>query len=290
MYIFKLFIIKVLKRLKVLPSVNFDTRKRYNNTIVVIPFIKGMGIENFLLKEDWLDILIKTFVDETKGAFIDVGVNIGQTLIKVKSKYPNIEYIGFEPNTACIFYTQFLILKNSYKKCNLQSYALTTKITNLTIEKTSISDLRASIVPSLRPNYFETKEMVLGMVYDSLFVDTPISFVKIDAEGAELDVILGMRSAIEKHKPIITCEVLDSFSPQTHEFTQDRATKLSDLLTKDLNYRIVNIETQSERIVAFKVLDRIIIKQWKKESGRFNDYLFIPKNKLDQVCEKILTI
>ncbi len=35
-----------------------------------------------------------------------------------------------------------------------------------------------------------------------------IDFVKIDAEGAEADIIQGMLQTIEKYKPIITCEIL----------------------------------------------------------------------------------
>lgn len=287
MYRFKLFLIKALKKLKVLPLVNFTARIRYNNTSLIIPFVKGMGLENFLIKEEWLDLLIRNYVNQNKGAFVDVGVNIGQTLIKVKTKYPNLDYIGFEPNTACNFYTKLLIQENSFKRCIIHSYALTDKITNLTFEKTSTSDSRASVIPSLRPSFFEKKEIVLGVNYDLLFADTPISFIKIDVEGAEFDVILGMLSPIANYKPIITCEVLDSLSPQTLEFTQNRATKLSDLLTKELNYKIVNIETQSERIVGFKEIDTIIIKQWTKESARFNDYLFIPNHQFDQALKDL---
>lgn len=139
MYRFKLFLIKALKKLKVLPLVNFTARIRYNNTSLIIPFVKGMGLENFLIKEEWLDLLIRNYVNQNKGAFVDVGVNIGQTLIKVKTQYPNLEYIGFEPNTACNFYTTLLIQKNNFKNCIVQNYALNDKITNLTFEKTSIS-------------------------------------------------------------------------------------------------------------------------------------------------------
>lgn len=35
----------------------------------------------------------------------------------------------------------------------------------------------------------------------------PPNFVKIDVEGAELEVILGMRRTIERHQPVILCEM-----------------------------------------------------------------------------------
>lgn len=285
-YRIKLFIIKVLKRIKFLSLINFNIRNQYNNTQLKIPFIKGMGLENFLLRINWLDLLIKLFVDENKGAFVDVGVNLGQTLIKIKTKYPKIEYLGFEPNSACVFYTNCLIEINNFVNCTIQNYALNNNIQNLTFEKSSIADSRASVVSSLRPDFFIYRQIILGMPYDILYNSKPISFIKIDVEGAELDVLFGMRNAIEKHQPIITCEVLDSHSSIVFDFTQNRATLLSNLL-KEMNYAIVNLETYQNSIISYRILDSIKLKQWTKESQRFNDYLFIP-NKLTNTSLDIL--
>ena len=48
-----------------------------------------------------IDILKIVLPIENKK-FIDVGVNIGQTLLKLKSVSSEIDYIGFEPNPICV--------------------------------------------------------------------------------------------------------------------------------------------------------------------------------------------
>lgn len=85
MGLFKLFFVKAIKRLRFLPLINFRLSKIYNQAKIVVPFVVGMGIENYILKKNWLDDLISEFFDKDQGCFVDVGVNIGQTLIKVKT-------------------------------------------------------------------------------------------------------------------------------------------------------------------------------------------------------------
>ena len=156
------------------------------------------------------------------------------------------------------------------------------------MEKTSADDSRASVIANLRPDYFEDKEFVLSLVYDSFYLDRKISLVKIDVEGGELEVLTGMKESLLKHNPIVVCEVLDSHNESVFDFTQNRATQLSDFL-KSINYSIVQLETSRtlNKIVSCKKIESIIIKQWTPRSYDFNDYLFYPGNKESEVFEKL---
>ena len=58
----------------------------------------GIGLNNFRPAEPWLDSLIAHLLRQRAGAFVDAGVKIVQTLIKVKSIDARQPYIGFEPN------------------------------------------------------------------------------------------------------------------------------------------------------------------------------------------------
>ena len=121
MYIIKLYFLKILKKLNLLLMFNFSLTIRFNNSKIKIPFINGSGLTNFVLKRDWLDSMIELFVKNDDVTFIDVGVNIGQTLIRVKTAYPAANYLGFEPNSTCTSYAQQLIKTNKFSNCVIQN-------------------------------------------------------------------------------------------------------------------------------------------------------------------------
>lgn len=51
----------------------------------------------------WKIDLFKRILSVKKGDFIDIGVNVGQTLLNINSIDINSGYIGFEPNSNCVF-------------------------------------------------------------------------------------------------------------------------------------------------------------------------------------------
>lgn len=238
-----------------------------------------MGLSNYVTESDWLDSLIKLFTREDSHGFVDVGTNIGQTLIKAKSIRPKLEYIGFEPNSSCVIYLQDLIKTNNFKNCTIINCALFSSVQFLNLEKNLSDDLRASVVSLLRPAYFKEKESVMAINYDSFFLDKKISFVKIDAEGSELEIIEGMKKSIQKYKPIIVCEVLDSHNAKSLNFTQSRATELCRLM-QAIDYVIFHLirDQLHHQILDFKKVNDILIKQWTTESISMNDYLFCPSD------------
>ena len=119
----------------------------------------------------------------------------------------------------------------------------------------------------------------MAINYDSFFLDKKISFVKIDAEGSELEVIEGMKKSIQKYKPIIVCEVLDSHNAKSLNFTQSRATELCRLM-QAIDYVIFHLirDQLHHQILDFKKVNDILIKQWTTESISMNDYLFCPSD------------
>jgi len=285
----EIFFIKILKKLDLLKYLNFTIKRIYNEKSISIPFVNGIGLTNLMLKNEWLDMLIKIFVQEKNKTFVDVGVNIGQSLIRLKTACPQVKYLGFEPNSTCTGYTQQLIKLNAFSNCMIQNAALSSGVSNLILEKTSATDSRASLISALRPDYFEDKEHIIALDYDSFYLDEDICFVKIDVEGGEYEVIQGMVKAIEKYQPIITCEVLDSLNAEVLNFTQQRVSLVCELLAS-LNYGIIQLQKRNEKIVFVKKIDKIIIKQWTEESYDFNDYLFYPLAKEEHVLLKLESV
>ena len=90
------------------------TNKKLHNNNWKIPTIEGVGYPLLLGNtENWLFDLLQIIHREIPiQNFIDVGINIGQTLIKVKSVDKNIPYTGFEPNINCVNYVSHLRTAN----------------------------------------------------------------------------------------------------------------------------------------------------------------------------------
>lgn len=282
MFLLKKYFLKFLKRSRLISKINFCLSRNHNEKKIIIPFINGIGLPNFLLKRNFLDILISVFGDEKKGAFVDVGVNIGQSLIRVKTTLPDIEYLGFEPNASCVSYSQELIRKNKFKSCKILNCALSENVQILELNKTFSDDVRASIIAQLRPNAFSRVEDVLSLDFDLPFSNQSISFIKIDVEGAEFDVLKGMERSIRKYQPIITCEVLDSHNTETLDFSSNRANMLGDFL-HSMDYGIIQLQTMNSGIISYNKIQSFEIKLWTPESYSYNDYLFFPKAQLHNV-------
>jgi FkbM family methyltransferase len=291
MYLLKLYFLKALKRFKLFSKFNFFFFISLNSTRIKIPFINGIGLSNFIIKEDWLDDIISVLIPNYGGCFIDVGANIGQSLIRVKTTRPDLKYIGFEPGATCVSYLQYLISMNNFQNCEINNCALSYKTQSLILEKSSKDDPRASVVPDLRPGFFTSQEKIMALDFDSHFHNEFITFVKIDVEGAELDVINGMRNSILIHKPVITCEVLDGLDDSVLAYTQTRVNELTKLI-HGMDYSIVRLQTEkeSQKLVSYELIDSIIIKQWTPESYNENDYIFYPKEKEVQFTEKLKSI
>ena len=285
-----IYFLKSLKKLKLGTYFNFVFSKKLNRTQVKIPVSGEIGLSNMELKKEWLDLLIEKFAfPQSTKTFVDVGVNVGQTLLRLKTIYPEADYLGFEPNSTCTAYVQKLIKANKFKNATVQNVGLATEIGILQLEKETDTDSRASVVSNLRPNLFSAKESVLVIDYQSFYLEKAVNFIKVDVEGAEYEVLKGMEKAIKKHQPIITCEVLDTHSAAVFDFMQERATQLCEML-KSWNYTIVRLQTESSEIINYEKIQTIHLIQWSEQSLALNDYLFYPTTMEKEVVEKLKTI
>ena len=108
------YIIRILTKIKIISRINFTVSQKINGRNFKIPFTGSkMGTDNLSLQERWFsDIFKELYQNFNEPTFIDIGMNIGQTVLKVKSISPNINYVGFEPNGVCTNYLYELINLN----------------------------------------------------------------------------------------------------------------------------------------------------------------------------------
>jgi len=274
---------KALKRgIKKIFYLNLSVK--IGNKSFIVPIVKGVGIDNLKLKNDWFLLLLNKVSLPENSTFIDVGVNVGQTILKFRSRFNN-PYLGFEINSNCVNYTRNLIRINKIKDISIFPVGLSDKDEVTVLNSTSeivncLSD--ATIVSDLRPNLYNDDDKSFAPVFKfdnlKLFdLGGNLSMVKIDVEGAEFEVINGMLETINNFRPLIVCEVLDYNSALTSVKLQDRANKLCDLI-QSLSYDIYLIK-HSYLTLKFEKISKINLVLWTSDSYELNDYLFVPIDK-----------
>jgi len=90
-------VLRRLRKIGLLAYLNIILPVRLNGRRFRIPFFHGIGLDHFRPDEKWMINTIDKLTAMKKGQFIDVGLNIGQTLLNLKSVNPHIKYVGFEP-------------------------------------------------------------------------------------------------------------------------------------------------------------------------------------------------
>ena len=263
----------LLDRADLLWRLNFSVRGNWLGQPVTIPLLFGNGIQHLQSSERWMFDVLRKLLAQTAGAFVDVGANIGQTLLKVKMADGNRPYYGFEPNPAAVAYLQQLALRNSFTNVTVFPVGLSDHTAVVTLFLKDDVDPSASVVAGFRRR--ERYSMARGASVHrgddvlSGIADLRIGILKIDVEGAELDVIAGLAQTISRDRPFIICEVLPVYDPLSEpgQLRMSRQRALSALLAT-LHYDVyrANGDGAWEKIGEFAV-DSDITR---------SNYLFVP--------------
>jgi len=244
--------------------------------------------EPFMLK------LLKMVFELKKGAFLDVGVNLGQTLIMAKSIDHDRFYVGFEPNPSCCFYVAELIRINRFEDVLLIPVGLFNRdsIMQLSLYDDDITNSGGSVIK----DYWSYKKWtVKRSMQVPLFTITtirnsidlpPFDVIKIDVEGAELEVLNSLQNEIELNKPIIIIEILSAYSKE-NEIRYERQLQIKKFIER-IDYRIIRIITnQKEDLVGLQKIDGFDVNANPNHSN-YILYHFKFESAIDQKFENIL--
>ena len=271
------FLIRGLRKTGLLKRINFGFKKTINKQKYYIPILSGNGQQNAMRHEEWMGEVLQLVISLKSGAFIDVGANVGQTLLKVKSVDPNILYYGFEPHPTCIYYLNELIEHNRIGYANLFPVAVSDEpgIARLNFYYDSDTDSAASIIPDFKLSGDVLKTVFIPcfpMDYFQEFIDSSkVGTVKIDVEGAELEVLKGVKSFLIKSRPYIIVEVLPVYNEKNNVRLQ-RQTEIETILREN-EYCIVRIlKTSDNHLASFECINTIGIHSVQE----WCDYIFCP--------------
>jgi len=239
-----------LKKIRVLKYFNLIAKVNINGFFFKTPLFGELGIGNLSISELWMSKILEKLVVINKGTFIDVGVNTGQTLLKIKSIKSDIKYIGFEPNPSCVFYVQQLVRINKIENTTLYPVGVAdvTKLLELNFFSSASTDSSASIIADFRPgSKIDRKEIVPCFSFRDIEQSDfgSIGIIKIDVEGAELEVIQGFVERLVKDKPFILIEILPVYDVSNKE-RMERQEALEKIM-RSVNYKLFRIHKKNEK-------------------------------------------
>ncbi|MBK8983966.1 MAG: FkbM family methyltransferase [Ignavibacteria bacterium] len=247
-----------------LEKFNFNLSVKINKKKFIIPIIRNIGYGNLILVDGlWKIDLFDKLLKLKSGNFIDVGVNVGQTLLELKSVNESVNYIGFEPNPNCVFYCNILINKNDLNNATIIPAGIFSESTLLSFYATGEVDGGGSVIENLRRGReFFKKNFVpvfkldnLDNISENLEFDS-VSILKIDVEGAEYHVLNGAKDFIKSKLPFILCEILWANDQEKLQMSKKRNDEIINFV-KEADYIIYNI-VKSEDNNSIKYIKRII--------------------------------
>jgi len=277
-------------RWQLAPRVRYETF----GLSVILPRPQGNGLQPRALAA-WKRHALATLLPLTDGSFIDVGANLGQTLIEFRSTGIRRSYIGCEPNAQCVAYLESLIAANHYEDCSIVPIGLGAGAQLCALYLNSgpgdNTDAAATLLADLRPKRRTIASWVSVHSFDAIRSALSIArvgLVKIDVEGAESDTVAGMVNTLAADRPLVLCEVLGADPAADLDSWTRRATKLATSL-ESVRYLIFRLVKSGDlrRVVALTAMADFPVEVWTPERAECFDYLFVPEERADEVLSAI---
>lgn len=238
--------------------------------------------------EPWMVELLVKIALRKPGTFLDVGVNLGQTLLALKAVDALRRYVGIEPNAACISYTERLISINKLTNCLLIPSGLGTEsgIRQLELFHGTTTDSSASVIANFRPGeVISCAKMVAIFPFSEINRAVDLSLlgiIKVDCEGGEADVLVSMQDAIARQRPWLIVEILPCYDAGNVDRIQRQG--LIEALLQRVKY--TKYRVKKTKVGGLAYLDRI------EEIGihgelENSDYLFVPLEERERLPKEL---
>jgi len=253
-----------------------STSATFDRQRIRVPILLGNGVQLLAMGERWMLAVLRSVLALRSGTFVDVGANLGQTLLKVKLIDPGRRYCGFEPNPQAYHYLTELIRQNGFANCRLYPVGLAATTHVATLFSKADVDPSASIVAGFRrPARYSRSHPIAVFAGDAVAgeLGDEVAVVKIDVEGGELEVLQGLHGTVARHRPFIFCEILPVFDSdsETGRFRLRRQRDVESLLAQ-WRYRMFRIHLDG----TLSELDAI---ETHADMTRCN-YLFAPESQV----------
>lgn len=261
----------------------------YKGLNLKVPIIDGIGSGYLVVGDDWMGNCLSVFLQNKSGMVVDIGVNIGLYLVNLRALNVDRDYLGFEPNNFCNFYTQELIRKNGFHNVRILPIALSNSREIRAFYVHRIGSKMGSYynisVSRQKIKYSFDVFTMPGDDFFELLSPDEICTLKIDVEGVELEVLQGLRSTLLKYKPFIFCEIwhLPGVNHPKYKEKYTRLAELTDLMG-EIDYVILSVDKNDSS----KVDEITLIEQFSKNQR--SDYILVHKSESDNLRLELANI
>jgi FkbM family methyltransferase len=268
----------LLKKLKVwaLGSFNYSLKVKGASGPLKLPVIHNVGRAHLDDHDPHIAVLLQRLC-RPETLLIDVGVNIGQTLVKYASLVgKSCRYIGFEPNIKAASYVDEIIIQNNLKNALIVPVGLgsETRLATLLMASAGSTDPGASINEAIRDSdFYGARKMIAVFNGDQVLSELEVAsgpiILKIDVEGAELEVLIGLNKTINEIRPLIILEILppSNFSQAVNDYRVSQADEIKHFMA-ERHYTEYAIGADGGLI---------------RGKTSTSDYLFVPNEKSEQI-------
>jgi len=278
----KVFWIRLLNKLGILDLFRLRFRLKILDTLFWIPVNAKAGINNLRMDEHWMTELFLFFKLKDNALLVDVGANVGQSMLKWKAVYPESRYIGIEPNPEAFDYLNNLIGLNGLSNCQLHRIALydSKGVKKLRLHFNDPVDRTASLVemPFESTGHSMTvhTDTLANVILNQQSHTDGQLVLKIDAEGSEAAIVLSSLEKIKSSNALIIVEIIpEIYTPSSWSLLYERIVSIS--------YNWYLIEKQNNRLSGLKHYNANALPRIPQL-----DFLLIPKHL--KVSEKLTSI
>jgi FkbM family methyltransferase len=259
-----------------------SARVNYFGLKLKVPLVYGIGSGYLVPADKWMSKCLSVFLKNKKGAIIDIGANIGLYLVKLKSLDPDRDYYGFEPNPLCTYYTQELITLNNFQNVRMFPFALSNTRELRRFYAKRKADKMGSLheyarKDEIKSNSFDLFTFPGDEFFDLLEIEN-ICGMKIDVEGFELEVLLGIKNTLVRYRPFVFCEIwhLPEKSDPTFDEKYRRSDAICNLLS-EIDYDIIGFEGDHSRQVEIKTVSDFT-------NNQKSDYILVHRSESDNLA------
>lgn len=215
----------------------------------------------------------------------DIGANIGLTAILFSQLAQGV--IAFEPSPSTYGFLTANVGRAALTNVLTVNLGLGKQIEPLTITFAKTNRSGGYVSDKIRPKAQHVTEMILIETLDNYFQnrDSVPSFLKIDVEGFEQNVIMGGAAFLERNKPVVVMEMnhfcLDVLQRITiPDFLDFLRTIFPHLYAIDTdNTTIVNLHVPDDAY--FVMHEHVVKRRFPNIVGGFHDSL---KSKLERLA------